>query len=232
MRRCLFPFLLLVLGVSGPLSAQESHWSTRLGGSFFGLATTQSTLRGADGIAGAGWLHGTLERNGSSGLISLETMLSVEPLFQGKCGYPRLLAGAPVCENDPFMDRSHAHPFIMRLAGTVEGKAGRARVGLMAGLAGDPALGPEIYLHRPSAAFDPLAPMLMHEFNPAHAVHGVGTTWLQIDRVKLEISAFNGGSGDSNPYDLDLGPLRSWSVRGTWQAGAATRVQLSHGNMQ
>jgi hypothetical protein len=227
MRSIWFP-LILLSGLPGWAAGQSGEWSARLAGNAFGLVTAQSTIRGADGLAGAGWLHALAARGG----LKLEAMVSLEPLFEGKCGYPRILAGAPVCETDPFVDRSHAHPFIMKLGGAWEGPVGAARLGLAAGVAGDPALGPELYLHRPSAALDPIAPMLMHEINPAHAVHGLLTGALQARQLRLEASFFNGRGTDADPYDLDLAPLHSWSGRARLQLGAATSAELSHGDLE
>ena len=232
MRRFWFLILGLTAGVSGQASAQAKGWDAKLAGSVFGLLTAQSTLRGADGVAGAGWLSGHLVRGMPSSELSLDAMVSLEPVFQGKCGYPRLLAGAAVCEDSPFEDLSHVQPLIMQLAGSYHGMVGPARLGLMAGLAGDPTLGPEVYLHRASATLDPIAPMLMHELNPAHAVHGVVAVSAQFNRLTLQGSAFNGGDTDHDPFNLDLGALKSWSARARWQLSPMVAVQLSHGDLQ
>src|SRR5262245_59115998 len=231
MRRFLFPLLASVL-VSAPLAAQSSRWTPHVGGTVFGLLTTQSTERGADGVAGAGWLGATLGKSSPVEDFSIGAMVSLEPLFQGKCGYPRLLAGAPACEDSPFEDYSHPHPFFMQLGITASRDLGGLRIGLKGGVAGDPALGPESYLHRPSAAFDPLAPMLMHEINPAHAVAGVVTISAGVGRFRLEGSGFNGGDGDQDPYSLDLASFKSWSMRARWQLSQGAALSLSHGSLQ
>jgi hypothetical protein len=232
MRRFWFLILGLATVIPGSLVGQSRGWNAQVGGSLSGIATAQSTIRGADGVAGAGWLSGQVMRGGRAGELTFGAMVSLEPLFQGKCGYPRLLAGAPVCEDSPFQDYSHAHPFIMQLGGSYQRDFGNARLGLSGGLAGDPALGPEVYLHRPSAALDPIAPMLMHEVNPAHAVHGVVTVSAQIARLMLQGSAFNGGDPDRDPYDLDLDRLESWSVRALWRLSPQAVLSVSHGDMQ
>jgi hypothetical protein len=229
-----FWFLILAGATVIPagVAGQSRGWDAQVGGSLSGIATAQSTIRGADGVAGAGWLSGQVRRGGPSGELSLGAMVSLEPLFQGKCGYPRLLAGAAVCEDSPFQDYSHAHPLIMQLAASYQQTVGTRTIGLMAGLAGDPTLGPEVYLHRPSAALDPIAPMLMHEFNPAHAVHGVVAFSAQFNRLTVQVSAFNGGDVDKDPYDLDLGALKSFSARARWQLSPLVALQLSHGDLQ
>jgi hypothetical protein len=54
----------------------------------------------------------------------------------------------------------------------------------------------------------------------------------QFDRLTLQGSAFNGGDRDHDPYDLDLGALKSWSARARWQLSPLVAVQLSHGTLQ
>jgi hypothetical protein len=232
MRRLWFLIVGLAAGLPGQASAQSHGWDAKASGSVFGLLTAQSTLRGADGVAGAGWLSGHVVKGAPDSQLSLDAMVSLEPIFQGKCGYPRLLAGASVCEDSPFEDFSHAQPLVMQLAASYQQSIGTARLGLMAGLAGDPTLGPEVYLHRSSATLDPFAPMLMHEFNPAHAVHGVVGLSVQFDRLILQASAFNGGNTDHDPYDLDLGALKSFAARARWQLSPLVALQLSHADMQ
>lgn len=155
-------------------------------------------------------------------------MISLDPVTLGDCGYPRFkLANTGYCNHAPLEDRTHPHPLIMDFSAVATRRLGRAALVLRAGLAGEPAFGPPSYMHRASAALDPIAPLGQHETNPFHVVNGLVTGSVSMSRAAVEVSAFNGRAGDDDPYDLDLAPLHAWAGRASWKLAEQTAAQLS-----
>jgi hypothetical protein len=227
------PSLLALALVAGPLSAQSpTTLSTRLHGSAFGMYVRQNTIRKADDVVAVGWLMGDLTAARGRGELGLTAMVSLDPLTLGDCGYPRLLAGAgPFCLDRPFQDLTHPHAFFMALTARARMGLGAVSVSAEGGPVGEPALGPPSYLHRASSMYDPLAPLSHHETNPAHVANGVATAGVEWRGLTLEASAFNARPGDDDAYDLDVGPLRSWSTRARW-TGAGWTLQGSLGELR
>src|SRR5882724_1928774 len=68
---------------------------------------------------------------------------------------------------------------------------------------GEPALGPAAYMHRPSAAVDPFAPIGHHWQDGSHESSGVVTGGVYSHMVKLEGSVFNGRERQAGDYVPD-----------------------------
>jgi hypothetical protein len=225
--------LVALVALAAPLSAQTpTTVETRLHGSAFGMYVNQNTIRKAEDVVALGWVMGELNAARGSGQVGVTAMVSLDPLTLGECGYPRLLAGTgELCLAHPFQDLSHPHAFFMEL--TARARLGVGAVTLFAegGPVGEPALGPESYLHRASSTYDPIAPISHHETNPAHVANGVATSGVEWRGLTLEGSAFNARPGDDDAYDLDVGPLRSWSARARWTGGGWT-LQGSLGELR
>lgn len=78
---------------------------------------------------------------------------------------------------------------------------------------GDPALGPVAYPHRASAEEIPQAPLGHHWEDSTHVADEVVTAGVRYRKVGLEASGFYGSEPDENRWDLDYGPINSWSTR-------------------
>jgi hypothetical protein len=100
---------------------------------------------------------------------------------------------------------------------------------LYGALAGEPALGPPGFPHRPSAMSDPLAPLGHHWQDSTHIAFGVVTAGIFTRTLKLEGSWFKGREPDEDRYDLDLGPLDSASARLTFNPSSQWSLQASGG---
>ncbi len=225
--------VLLVLATLVQASAQEpARWQAGIDGRVFLQYMRSGTLRGADGFGSANWFMASASREAVSRTIAADLMLSLEPLTLGECGYPRLLTPGFICFEHVLEDRQPTHPLIMNLGASIDQKIGAARARVAAGLAGEPAFGPQIYFHRSSAAYDPISPLGHDRFNPVHTAYGLVTGGVSAGRMRLEASVFNGTAHDDDPYDLDLAPMHSYSGRATVSVGAATRAQVSFANLQ
>jgi hypothetical protein len=99
---------------------------------------------------------------------------------------------------------------------------GAVQVHMGADLVGDPAIGPTVFMHRPSAAETPQAPLAHHHMDATHITHGVVRGGVEWTAFGVEGSVFRGREPDENRLDLDLGALDSWAVRGTWRSGPWT----------
>ena len=61
-----------------------------------------------------------------------------------------------------------------------------------AGLPGEPAVGPPVYMHRLSGESFPDAPIAHHWLDSTHITYGVVTLGYVVDNLKLEGSVFRG----------------------------------------
>lgn len=174
----------------------------------------QATPRGADQVGSTNWLMLMAMRNAGGGSLRLTTMLSAEPLTVTDGGYPLLLQSGESYQGQPLHDRQHPHNLFMELSALYERSVSR-RVGMSLYVApvGEPALGPVAFMHRPSAADDPFAPIAHHWQDATHITFGVVTAGVFTRGVKLEASWFNGREPDERRYGIELRGFDSYSVR-------------------
>jgi hypothetical protein len=181
----------------------------------------------------ANWAMVMARRAAGGGRIGLRAMASGEPWTARDCGFINLLASGEMCQGDTIHDRQHPHDLFMELAAEYERPLGASlRWHLYGGPAGEPALGPAAFLHRASAASNPVAPIAHHWFDATHIAFGVVTTGLSGARWRAEVSAFNGREPDEQRTDFDLAPLDSFSGRLTLLPTARLALQLSAGHLR
>ena len=212
-----------------PMRAVHSvwrEWSLMLHGVAFLQYDRQYTPRGSDQVGLIDWEMVMAMRRMGAGLLHLHLMTSLEPLTLGAEGYPLLLQTGETFEGRPLVDRQHPHDLVMELAAMYERPVSQTlATAVYAGLAGEPAMGPVAFMHRPSAQSDPLAPLGHHWQDATHITYGVVTASVFSRLWKLEGSWFNGREPDEQRWDLDLRPLDSWSGRLT--VNATSRLSLS-----
>jgi hypothetical protein len=138
----------------------------------------------------------------------------------GKSGYPLLLASGETANGtDRLIDRQHPHDFVMELSASVSQNLGeKGSVFVYAALPGEPAFGPPAFMHREAILDSPEAPISHHWLDSTHISFGVLTGGIVLDRMKLEVSRFNGREPDQHAHlvepDADavaagqLGPFR------------------------
>jgi hypothetical protein len=133
----------------------------------------------------------------------------------GPRGYPLLLASGETANGlDRLIDRQHPHDFFMELSASVSQNIGKnGSVFLYGGLPGEPAFGPPAFMHREAITDSPEAPISHHWLDSTHISFGVLTAGVVLDRVKLEVSQFNGREPDQHRWDIETGPLDSTAVR-------------------
>src|SRR5512144_2078621 len=193
----------------------------------------QSGPRGDDKAFASGMLMGMARRPVANGTLQFKAMVSPDPIM-GKRGYPLLLASGETANGtDRLIDRQHPHDFFMELSASLAQNIGpKSSVFLYAGLPGEPAFGPPAFMHREAIMDSPEAPISHHWLDSTHISFGVLTAGLALDRVKVEISRFNGREPDQHRWNIETGPLDSTSVRLSWNPTKALALQGSWGHFK
>jgi len=78
----------------------------------------------------------------------------------------------------------------------------------------------------------PEAPISHHWLDSTHISFGVVTAGIVVDRVKLEVSRFNGREPDQHRWDIETGPLDSTAVRLSWNPTRTLSLQGSWGHFK
>jgi hypothetical protein len=150
--------------------------------------------------------------------LMLRAMVSLDPLTIGPKGYPLLFQ-----TGEGLADRQHPHDLFMELAVLYTHFINANNQAFAyVGLPGEPAMGPTAFMHRPSAGGNAEAPLGHHFQDATHITHGVTTLGWIYHRTKAEVSLFRGREPDAGRWDIDLGPLDSYSFRLTQNAGNLT----------
>jgi hypothetical protein len=172
------------------------------------------------------------ERPLGGGTLTLKGLFSLDPLM-GKDGYPLLLqTGETADGRTRLIDRQHPHDLIGELAAVYSHPLGAGVSGFVyGGPAGEPALGPPVYLHRATGLADPETPIDHHWLDSTHLVFGVVTGGVVYEAWKLEASSFRGREPDQNRYDIETPALDSWSVRLSWNPAPDWSLEVSRGHL-
>jgi len=208
---------------------RAGRWALMLHGIAYFQFAHQAGPRGDDEASLINWVMLTGARPLAGGRLQLRGMFSADPWTVGADGYPLLLQSGEAYRGAPLVDRQHPHELFVELATGYE-RAVSERLGVSLYLApvGEPALGPPAFLHRPSAAADPFAPLGHHWQDATHIVFGVATAGLFTRAVRLEASVFNGREPDERRTNFDyagrrldsfgarlsVNPAPSWSFAG------------------
>lgn len=185
-----------------------------LRGSIFLGYDHQSGRRGDDALTRINWLMLMADHPLAGGEVGARLMLSLEPLTVGSEGYPLLLQTGETDRGRRLVDHQHPHDLLMETALVYTRPLGDSlAVQIYGGPVGEPALGPPAFLHRASAAADPLAPLGHHWQDSTHISFGVVTAGVFGRFFKLEGSWFNGREPDEERYDLDLRGFDSYAGR-------------------
>ncbi|KAB2923422.1 MAG: hypothetical protein F9K22_09150 [Bacteroidetes bacterium] len=169
--------------------------------------------------------------NGRTQVIG-RAMFSLDRVTDGGEGYPLLFQSGETWNRRRLVDRQHPHDLISELSLAVRHETGNG-VALMfsAGYPGAPALGPEPFMHRPSAAMNPDAPIGHHWQDATHISFGVVTAALLFRDWSLEGSWFNGREPDEDRFRFDRLKLDSYSGRLTVRPMTGSVFQISSGRL-
>ena len=194
---------------------------------------TQGGPRGDDKAFLSGMLMGMARRPVGNGTLQIKAMLSPDPIM-GKRGYPLLLASGETANGtDRLIDRQHPHDFFMELSASISQNIGaKSSLFLYGGLPGEPAFGPPAFMHREAILDSPEAPISHHWLDSTHISFGVLTAGLIVDRLKVEVSRFNGREPDEHRWNIETGALDSTAVRLSWNPTSDLSLQGSWGKFK
>ena len=170
---------------------------------------------------------------GERSQFGFRVMASLDPLTQQGYGYPLLYQSGELYEGQPIHDRQHPHDFVSELTATFSHKVNEKQsFFIYGGIVGEPALGPPMFMHRPSAFNNPDAPIGHHWQDASHITWGVLTGGYSFGKFKIEASAFNGTEPDENRWAFDKLRLNSWSLRFSANPTKDLAIQISHGYLR
>jgi hypothetical protein len=209
-------------------------WEVMLHGNVFAqfLYESGEDHRQSQQAGSINWFMAMARRPWAGGRIGLRGMASLEPFTIPGCGYPVLLATGETCHGDTIHDRQHPHDLFMELAVEYDRPlTSSLRWQVYGGPAGEPALGPVAFPHRPSAMPNPVALIGHHWLDATHISFGVLTGGVYGEGWKAEASVFNGREPDENRVDLDLAALDSVSGRLSLAPTPNLALQVSAGHL-
>ncbi len=210
----------------------RGHWMTMEHGYIDAIYDDQGEPRGTTMSFSASMLMFMARRELTDGAFGVRLMVSGDPLM-GKSGYPLLFQTGETANGvAPLIDRQHPHDLLMEAAVTYshDFRPGNSAF-IYAGLPGEPALGPNAFMHRLSGMENPEAPLSHHWLDSTHISWGVLTAGYVLRGVKLEASAFNGREPDEYRYDIEVRALDSYALRLSYNPSARWSLQGSFGRL-
>ncbi|HEY8927781.1 MAG TPA: hypothetical protein VIM55_01220 [Mucilaginibacter sp.] len=212
----------------------NGKWMYMLHGSVWFRYTKQDVFnkgtRGAEKFDAPNWFMGMAQRPvGEKGLISFHLMTSLDPVTESGGGYPLLFQTGESYKGIPLVDRQHPHDLIAELAANYTyAFSKKMDLNLYVGYPGEPAIGPAVFMHRPSAMSNPDAPISHHWSDATHITFGVATLGFRYSDFKLEGSVFNGREPDEHRYGFDKIRFDSWATRLNYNPSENWALQVSH----
>jgi hypothetical protein len=168
---------------------------------------------------------------GTHHFINLDLMGTAERWTYPSRGYPELLQiGEERRDGSPYIDAQHPHssPIMgLTLSDTIRlDSADTLKLSLAP--RGESTDGPIAFMHRESARDDPDAPLGHHVGQDVgHITSTVIGTQLDLGRLIIEASVFNGTEPSPTKVDLPIGALNSEALRVTYVLAPAHRVMAS-----
>jgi hypothetical protein len=193
---------------------QAGPWHLMFMGQAFVGTTQQSGPQGRDKFYSTNWGMVSAQRHALGGVIQLQTMLSLEPATVTGRSYPLLFQTGETAFGRPLADAQHPHDFVMGV-GVHYARAFSERtvLDLYYAPVGDPALGPVAFPHRASAMEIPQATLGHHWQDSSHIAANVATAAVKYRWLRLEASGFYGREPNENRWNIDWGPMDSYSGR-------------------
>jgi len=210
----------------------KGNWNLMWMGQAFVVGTQQSGPRGGDKIYSANWGMLAAARNLGRGSLMLRGMVSLDPLTVTGKQYPLLFQSGETAKGKPIVDGQHPHDLLMEVSIHYARPFGeKAMLNFYYAPVGDAALGPIAFPHRASAMELPQATLGHHWQDATHIANNVVTAGVTYGKFRLEASGFRGKEPNENRWNIDMGPIDSWSSRLTWQPGSNWVAQVSTGRL-
>lgn len=214
------------------LMRNQGNWMLMFHGEAFINEIQQTGPRGTDKFFSTNWFMPMAQRKTAKGVLTLRTMLSLEPATVSDRRYPELFQQGETAFGKPIIDGQHPHDFFMELAALYDYNINEhTALSLYAAPVGDPAMGPPAYPHRASASEDPLAPLGHHLQDSTHIANDVVIVGFTYRDIRLEASGFHGREPDEFRWNIDSGKIDSWSTRITFNPRHNWSFQYSIGQL-
>ena len=212
-------------------SSDPPQWRFMQDGAVFLTFNRQAKPRGDTEFVSQNWWMGMGRRAVGGGMFTLTGMTSLEPATAGSGGYSEIFQTGEAFRGRAIVDRQHPHDFVMQLAGVWRVPlSARSGFTIAGGPAGEATLGPVAFMHRASAAENPVAPLGHHTFDSTHITKGVVAMAVDHGPWVVEGSLFHGREPDEHRWNVsDVGGLDSWATRLLFRPGAKWEFQASHG---
>lgn len=188
------------------------------------VASALQGPRGRSGLASPNWLMVDAGTDlGGHQRLSVDAMLTAERWTFPPRGYPLLgQIGEEDAQGRRYLDAQHPHssPLMnLTLADTIA-LGSKSLLRLSFSPRGETTDGPIAFMHRPTGAVNPDAPLGHHiGQDVGHITSTVVATTLDLGTTVLEASAFHGREPEPSRVDLPLGALDSWAVRAIQHLG-------------
>ncbi|MEP6963755.1 MAG: hypothetical protein ABI995_16880 [Acidobacteriota bacterium] len=214
------------------LMPKVGQWNFMVMGQGFLAATQQSGARGGDKIYSANWAMISAQHRLGGGAVMVQSMFSLEPATVTRQRYPLLFQTGETAYGKALVDAQHPHDFIMGLGVQYAHPLGENTMFLAYyAPVGDPALGPVAFPHRASAFELPQAAISHHVQDSTHIANNVATVAIRRKWLKLEASSFFGTEPNENRWNIDWGPMNSYSGRVSLFPSSNWMAQFSAGRL-
>jgi hypothetical protein len=206
-------------------------WTLILHGDIMPRYDHQGGPRGANKFDAPNWFMAMAGHPiGPNGQLTAHVMMSLDRLTEGGKGYPLLLQTGETWQRVKLVDVQHPHDLFDEISAAYSQRfSDNSSAYLYLGYPGEPALGPPVFMHRPSAMSNPNAPLSHHWMDATHITFGVATAGIAVATWKLEGSYFNGSEPDENRYNFDQLKLNSYSGRLSFNPTDNLSFQISSG---
>jgi hypothetical protein len=211
--------------------ADFGSWQAMFMAQAFVVDTQETGPRAHDKLYAPNWFMGSAMHSFAGGSLDIETMLSLDPATITHRSYPELFQTGETAYGKPLVDAQHPHDFVMSLALDYAHPLGSAMLQFYYAPVGDPALGPVAFPHRASAAELPQAALSHHWQDSTHIADNVATVALSRKWLRVEASGFYGTEPDEYRWNIDWGPMNSYSGRVSILPSANWLFQFSAGRL-
>lgn len=201
-----------------PMPMMMNHlggWHLMWMGQAFVVDTQQfGSSRAGDKFYSTNWGMLSAEHQLGGGSLMLRGMMSLEPATVTDRRYPLLFQTGETAFGQPIVDGQHPHDLFMELSiQYAHPLTEKGTWNVYYAPVGEPALGPVAYPHRASAMELPQAALGHHWQDSSHIANNVLTAGLTYAKIRIEASGFYGREPDENRWNIDHGPMDSWSTR-------------------
>jgi len=212
---------------------QKGAWMFMFHGTVFINQIQETGPRGGDKFFSTNWFMPMAQRKlGRNSVLTLRTMLSLEPATISDRRYPELFQQGETAYGKPIVDGQHPHDLFMEIAAIYDHSlAEKTALTIYVAPVGDPALGPPAYPHRASASENPFAPLGHHLQDSTHIADDVLTLGVTCRNFRIEGSGFHGREPDEYRWNIDSGKIDSWSTRVSLNPARNWSLQYSIGQL-